>query len=205
MGDGDCTDSQVSRLTDYSLWEVEPVKSRSSELLERAKSAMVASVEIYNKPGFPYRSESFAILAINSWELLLKAKWLDIHQNQVNSLYVYENRNNKDGSKSRKRYIKRNRSGTPFTRGLDYLAKQLMNQNCLDPKAWHNLDAMLEVRDSATHFYSPSKQLQVRLYQFSTACVRNFATASREWFGEELTEFDLQLMPLSFKDLQSTA
>jgi hypothetical protein len=50
------------------------MRSRSKELLERAISAMVGAIEIYNKPGFPYRTESFTILAINGWELLLKAK-----------------------------------------------------------------------------------------------------------------------------------
>ena len=64
---------------------------------------------------------------------------------------------------------------------------------------------MVEVRDSATHFYNPSKQLQVRLYQFSAACVKNFAAVTREWFGEELTELDVHLMPLTFIDLPSTA
>ena len=180
------------------------MKSRSNELFDRAKSAMVAAVEIYNKPGFPYRAESFAILAVNGWELLLKAKWLSINHNKKNSLYVYEKRN-KDGKRSRKQYIKRNRSGTPFTHGLDYLIKQLLIRNHLDTKVSSNLAAMLEVRDSATHFYNPSKHLQVRLYQFSAACVKNFAAVTREWFAEELTELDVHLMPLTFIDLPSSA
>ena len=164
---------------------------------------MVAAVEIYNKPGFPYRAESFAILAVNGWGLLLKAKWLSINHNRKNSLYVYETRNI-GGKRSKKRYIRRNRSGTPFTMGLDYLIKQLVIRNHLDTKVSSNLTAMLEVRDSATHFYNPSKQLQVRLYQFSAACVKNFAVVIRDWFGEELTELEVHLMPLTFIDLPST-
>ena len=39
-----------------------------------AIAATVGAIEIYNKPDFPYRSETFCILAINGWELLLKAK-----------------------------------------------------------------------------------------------------------------------------------
>ena len=35
---------------------------------------MIAAIEVYNKPDFLYRGETFSILAINSWELLLKAK-----------------------------------------------------------------------------------------------------------------------------------
>ena len=50
------------------------MKSRSKELLDRAIAATVAAIEIYNKPDFPYRSETFCILTINGWELLLRAK-----------------------------------------------------------------------------------------------------------------------------------
>jgi hypothetical protein len=51
------------------------LKSRTQELLDKSVSAMISAIEIYNKPDFKYREETFAILAINSWELLLKAKW----------------------------------------------------------------------------------------------------------------------------------
>ena len=50
------------------------MKSRSKELLDRAIAATVASIEIYNKPDFPYRSETLCILTIYGWELLLGAK-----------------------------------------------------------------------------------------------------------------------------------
>ena len=44
---------------------------------------MVAAIEIYNKPQFSYRPQSFAILALNAWELLFKAKWLADHKNHL--------------------------------------------------------------------------------------------------------------------------
>jgi hypothetical protein len=34
---------------------------------------MIASIELYNKPQFPYREEVFVILLVNAWELLLLA------------------------------------------------------------------------------------------------------------------------------------
>ena len=46
---------------------------------------MISAIEIYNKPDFKYREETFAILAINSWELLLKEKWLKENNNKVRS------------------------------------------------------------------------------------------------------------------------
>ena len=50
------------------------MKARSKELLDRAVAATIAAIEIYNKPDFRYREEAFAVLAINGWELLPKAK-----------------------------------------------------------------------------------------------------------------------------------
>lgn len=82
------------------------MKARSKELLDRAVAATVAAIEIYNKPNFLYREEAFAVLAINGWELLLKAKWLADHNNKVSTLYVMEPRTKKDGTKSKKLQIK---------------------------------------------------------------------------------------------------
>ena len=64
------------------------MKSRSKQLLDKAIAATVAAIEIYNKPDFQYREETFSILAINGWELLLKAKWLDENDKKIQSLYV---------------------------------------------------------------------------------------------------------------------
>ncbi len=66
------------------------MKSRSKILRERAVAAMVAAIDVYNKPDFRYRAESFVILALNAWELLLKAKWLSLHNNRLSSLYIRE-------------------------------------------------------------------------------------------------------------------
>lgn len=177
------------------------MKSRSKELLDRAIAAMVAAIEIYNKPGFPYRTESFAILAINGWELLLKAKWLADHRNRASSLYVYETRENADGKKSKKKYVKRTDAGNPFTHSLSYLAKKLVEDKKLDARAWDNIQILLELRDSAVHFYNQSPAFRVRLQEIGAACAKNFATTVHDWFDRELSEFELHLMPLAFVDL----
>ncbi|HCU53321.1 MAG TPA: DUF3644 domain-containing protein [Gammaproteobacteria bacterium] len=177
------------------------MKSRSKELLDRAIAAMVAAIEIYNKPGFPYRTESFAILAINGWELLLKAKWLSDYRNRASSLYVYETRENADGKKSKKKYVKRTDAGNPFTHSLSYLAKKLVEDKILDARAWDNIQVLLELRDSAVHFYNQSPAFRVRLQEIGAACAKNFATTVHDWFDRELSEFELHLMPLAFVDL----
>jgi hypothetical protein len=174
------------------------MKSRSKELLDRAVAATVAAIEIYNKPDFLYREEAFAVLAINGWELLLKAKWLADHGNKVNSLYVMEPRTKKDGSKSKKLQVKETRSGNPFTHSLDFLAKKLVESNAFDANAWANIQALLEMRDSSIHFYNRSGAFPVRLQEIGTASLKNFVAASKSWFGRDLSEFNFYLMPLSF-------
>ena len=171
--------------------------------MDRAISAMVAAIEIYNKPGFPYRNESFTILAINGWELLLKAQWLSVNKNRKNSLYVYESRKNSDGSNSKKRYIRKTRSGTPFTHSIGYLAKKLSDIKILDHSARQNIEIMLEFRDCATHFYNETPYFNSRLYEIGAACIKNFANAANDWFGADVSEFDLHLMPLTFLHLPS--
>ena len=164
---------------------------------------MVAAIEIYNKPGFPYRNESFTILAINGWELLLKSKWLALHGNNKRSLYVYEHRLTSTGERSAKKTIKKTRSKAPFTHELGYLARQLVNDKELDPSACHNIEIMLEFRDCATHFYNKNPAFNARLYEVGAACVKNFVSAAREWFQRDVSEFDLHLMPLTFMALPS--
>ena len=165
---------------------------------------MVAAIEVYNKPGFPYRNESFAILAINAWELLLKAKWLELHGHKKQALYVYEFRQTKTGERSKKEYIKRTRSKAPFTHSIGFLSGQLVNRNVLAQSASQNIKVMLEFRDCATHFFNDSPAFYTRLYEIGTACVMNFVNVVDEWFQREVTEFDLHLMPLTFMSLPSS-
>ena len=164
---------------------------------------MVAGIEIYNKPGFPYRNESFTILAINAWELLLKAKWLELHDNNKRSLYIYERRATKSGKRSTKEYLKRTRSQSPFTHELGYLARQLVTKKVLHPSAAQNIAIMLEFRDCATHFYNENPAFHTKLYEIGAACTKNFVTVVREWFDRDVSEFDLHLMPLTFMALPS--
>jgi hypothetical protein len=168
------------------------MKARSRELLDRAIAAMMAAIEVYNKPDFRYRAESFTILAINAWELLLKGKWLATHENRLSSLYVCERK----GS-GRARY-KRTRSGSPLTHSVDYLIKKLAEQKVLDEACRRNLEAMIELRNTAVHFYHRSPELAVRVQEIGMAAIKNFVAAVQDWFSQDLSRFNFYLMPLSF-------
>ncbi|WP_222864744.1 DUF3644 domain-containing protein, partial [Serratia marcescens] len=57
-------------------------------LLNKAVSASVTAIEVYNKPDFKFREESFSILMVNAWELLLKARILQLSNDNKDSIYV---------------------------------------------------------------------------------------------------------------------
>ncbi len=175
------------------------MKARSKELLDRAIAAMVAAIEIYNKPSFPYRAESFTILAVNGWELLLKAKWLADHKNRLSSLYV------RQGLGTKRKRIKKTAAGNPFTLGLDYLANKLRESGALNENARLNLQVLSELRDSAVHFYHENPRFAERLQEIGAAAVKNFHAACTDWFGENLSRFNFYLMPLAFVSSSGTS
>ena len=180
------------------------MKARSSEFVDRAVAATTAALEIYNKPGFPYKVETFCILAINGWELLLKAKWLKEHKNRIQSLYVSEYRLKKDGQRSKQATYKKNsRSGNPITYGLDFLAKQFVEQKYLNPTVGIHLEALLEMRNSAVHFYLAPSNIEfiTQLHALAAASIKNFSLVVRDWFERDLSELDLNLVPLALLNL----
>jgi len=68
----------------------------------------------------------------------------------------------------------------------------------LDPTVWKNIQALLEIRDSAIHFYNPGASFLIRLQEIGSASSTNFVAVVRDWFGRGLDEFNFYLMPLSF-------
>ena len=174
------------------------MKSRSKTLLDKAVAATVSAVEIYNKPNFLYRSETFSILAINGWELLLKAKWLDENGNNPRALYVMERVSNRDGSRSKRSRTKLARSGTPVTHGLGKIVGKLKGRGLLPDNVLVNIEALLALRDASIHFYNTSPEFEKKCHEVGAASLINFFLLVKEWFNYDLSKFNLSLMPLSF-------
>lgn len=181
------------------------MKSRSQELLEKSISAMLSAIEIYNKPDFKYREETFSILAINSWELLLKARWLKENNNQIRCLYIYEKTKKKDGTLRKNQLIKLTGSGNPFTHSLEHLSAKLHEKGILNHLAKQNIDALREIRDSSVHFYNKNTLFAIRLQEIGSACVKNFVQACKDWFEFDLSRYNFYLMPLAFVDASTAA
>lgn len=182
------------------------MKSRSRNLAGKSIEAMLAAIEIYNKPSFSYREESFAILAINAWELLLKARILQLSNNKVSSILKYEKRQKADGSLSEKEYRVKNRSGTYLSIGL-FRAMDLLEAEYGDKIGMpvrKNIELLCEVRDSAVHFVNKGFDLTLLVQQLGTASLRNYIIAIRRWFAIDLSKYNFFLMPLAFFGLETS-
>jgi hypothetical protein len=175
-------------------------RSRSNELVRKSVAAMVSAIEVYNKPDHKYREETFAILALNAWELLFKAKLLEEEGNDIRSLYVYERRTLAGGSLSQREYIRRNRAGNPMTISLGRALGTIEGKGLavVDPALRANLDALGEIRDNAVHLLNMSPDLSKAVQELGTATLQNYVTLIKEWFNVDLSRFNFYLMPLSF-------
>jgi hypothetical protein len=174
-----------------------------SKLLNRSNAAMLAAIEIFNKPKFEYREEAFAILSINAWELLLKAKIVADSPKGERAIYDAKPRE-RNGRTSQKQYIERTASGLPRTIPLK-VAVQRLQAKCLPAEVAVNLSAMRELRDSVIHAHVLSPLLGQKVLEIGTACVRNYVVLAQRWFGLDLREWKLSLMPIGFIDVPLVA
>jgi hypothetical protein len=147
-----------------------------------------------------YREETFSILMLNAWELLLKAKLVADNNNDPRCIYVYESRQTKLGRLSKKLYVRRNRSGHNLTLSL---AKCLVE---LDRRATtrvpsavkSNLEGLIAIRDSAIHYLNATPRLAKRVLEIGTASVKNFIELGKRWFLIDFAFENLYLMPIGF-------
>lgn len=179
-----------------------------SKFVDKAQAAITSAVEIYNKPSFAYRDETFALLALNAWELLLKAKVLKDGGNALKVIRVYEARETKAGAPSKKRYLKRNRAGNPQTISLVACLRKLEKSPAkLGQEINGNLIALTEIRDNSAHYISASPVLAKQVLEISSASVRNFVILAKQWFGRDFADSLSLFLPLSFvngaKDVES--
>lgn len=176
------------------------MKSRSRLMLEKSVSAMLSAIEIYNKPDFKYREETFSVLSINSWELLLKAKVLNLASNKLTALYAMEHKTLKSGKKSTVRRPKRNRSGNPLSISL-FEAYRIATEDYgvkIDNAVLDNLTALTEIRDNSIHFVNDDLLLSLKIQELGSASLQNYLHLVSSWFGDILSRYNFYLMPLSF-------
>jgi len=170
-------------------------KARCQHLLEKSVHAALSAIEIYNKPDFKYREESFSILMVNAWELLLKARILQLNKNKLESIYIVDlNKKRKDGTPYKKPKYKTSRSGNFLTIDVTNAMKQLD----LPDRLQENLGLLIEIRDNAIHFMNDSKLFEKKVLEIGTASLKSYVNMANTWFDHDLSQYNFYLMPISF-------
>jgi hypothetical protein len=156
-------------------------KSKSSLLCDKSVQAALAAIELYNKPVFSYREESFAILMVNAWELLLKARIVRVNNEKLDSI---QSKNPKKDGK------------TQLARTISF--NDAVKKCALPPNLEEQLYVLQEIRDTSIHFYNPSERLKQECLEVGTATLESYSTRLIEWFEYPLSKHQLFLMPIAF-------
>ena len=154
--------------------------ARQGALRNNSIAAMIAAIEVYNKPKMEYRSECFVILIINSWELLFKAI---LTKNQRD---IFNRKNGDESSFSISIFdaMKQSKSFFPSSVSYEPLAK--------------NIEVLNEFRNNAVHFYN-EEGFDILFHSLAQTTLSNYRELVKEVFQQDIAdELDLILLPLSF-------
>jgi hypothetical protein len=149
-------------------------------LLGNSTSAIMAAIEIYNKPRFDYRTECFVMLLLNSWELVLKAML----------------------SKNKIRIFERKARNTPY-RTIQFwdalqAAKPFFPASIPHLAVERNLDSLSVYRNNAVHYYN-DEGIGTVIYGLAQTSIVNFRDLVDHVFGVDIAEgVSINLLPLSF-------
>lgn len=172
---------------------------KHKSFVEKSIGAALSAIEVYNKPDFKYREETFSILMINSWELLLKARIVKENKGDLRSIYLMVNKTGKKGNKLSTLTPELNRSQNPKTIGLPKCLN-LCEQPpiSLNSTVKENVFLLMEIRDTAIHFQHADLYLSKKVFEIGTASLRNYLNLITEWFNYDLSIYNFFLMPMTF-------
>jgi len=156
-------------------------------MLEKSISACVSAIEIYNKPNFEHREESFSILMTNAWELLLKAKMVHDASDDPRAIYLIQ-----------KGVPKTTPSGNKKTIALGTAVNKLSSSGVLPSIVADNIKLLINIRDDSIHFICGDPELSVSIQSIGTASLKNYMTIAMQWFNYDFSRFNFYLMPVSF-------
>lgn len=161
------------------------------QLLEKSIAAAISAIEIYNKPDFRYREETFAILMVNAWELILKAKAVLDAGDKIEAIFVIDKATGQP---------KTTRSKNPMTHEVTYLSESLLTRSVpgMTRACAANINLLIEVRDNAIHFFNCDLHFSRRVMEIGTASLKNYLDLVGRWFRYDLRRFNFYLMPISF-------
>jgi hypothetical protein len=149
-------------------------------LSSNSMAAMLAAVEIYNKPQMTYRDEVTVIAIVNAWELALKAAL----RQKNRSIFYPKKRGERYRSLSLDDCLNRISSYGLWPAEFD------------GPAFTANLRALSRYRDSSIHLYN-AQGLGSIIYPFLQQNILNYRDFMLEKFNRDLAEhMTWQLLPL---------
>ena len=147
-------------------------------LVGNSQAAMMAAIEIYNKPVFQYRDECTVILLLNAWELLLKA----ILAKRGETIYYPRRPNQPDRTLSWR---------DAFSRAQAYFPSTVASL-----PTERNLDLLGSYRDKAIHFYN-EKDMGLVVYSLSQTSIVNYRDVLYGSFDIDIaSKMNWRLLPL---------
>lgn len=166
------------------------IGSIKTELIDKAKEAMLSAVQIFNNPNIYFKSETFIVLSIIAWTYLLHAYYRD---KRIEYRY-YE-------QKGKRRFFHKTKHGAFKHWELERCLNE--NQNPLDPATIANLKFLIGLRHEIEH------QMTTRIDDYLSAkfqaCCINFHHYLRKLFKKEVfgtnLSFSLQFSALSSEQI----
>ncbi len=148
-------------------------------LLGNSRAAMLAAIEIYNKPRIAYRDECFTILLTNAWELLFKAI---LSKNKKNIYYPKER--------------KKSYRTLSLSDAIEN-TKNFFPASILFEPTKKNIRAIEDYRDRAVHFYN-EKGISIVIFGLAQTSIINYRDLLIEIFGIDISQdTSLALLPLA--------
>lgn len=148
------------------------------KLLANGKAALLAAIEIYNKPRIDYRDECFVILLLNAWELVVKAILAKKHQ----SIFYPKRRKEPYRTYSLTDALRKAEQFLPAALGVQALRL--------------NIELLSTYRDNAVHFYNAPRFGSV-IYALAQTSIVNLRDLLKAVFDLELAnDITWQLLPL---------
>lgn len=133
----------------------------TKQLLKKSVESFLLALELFNKPTVGYRTESFAILFTNAWELLMKA-------------YIFEKSDGRKLSIFRRKKPKQRRESITLDESLVKIF-----QDANDPVK-RNIEYISEIRNTAVHLVVAD--LDPYFSRVFQAGVINYLAYLQNWF-----------------------
>lgn len=145
------------------------------QLLEHSKRSFIAAIDTYNRIGSVCRVEGFAYYITNAWELMLKARMIQLTGDPQ---FIYS---------------KRVRGDRQETKTIDECI-QYVFQNEIDPVR-KNVEWISELRNQAVHYMiSELESIYISYFQ---SCALNYTKCLYDWFEIDLNnEYDFPILSL---------